>query len=170
VNDRVPRKRPQLPARSTSLGATNVRSLIPWMAIVPFVAAAPALADRPQPPAATCIASNADGTSDLYAASIVQMLANPERYDGRRVRTFGYIHLEFEGNAIYLHQEDERNSLSANGLWVSLTPGISRHDCNDSYVLVEGTFSASDRGHMGLWNGAVSDITRCLKWPPAGKR
>ena len=170
MNDRVPRKRPRLPARSTSLGAPNIRSLIPWMVILLFVAAAPALADRPQPPAATCVARNSDGTCGLYTASIVQLLANPERYDGLRVRTFGYIHLEFEGNAIYLHQEDERKGLYANGLWVSLATGISPHDCTDSYVLVEGTFSVGDRGHMGLWSGAVSDITRCLKWPPAGKR
>jgi hypothetical protein len=98
----------------------------------------------------------------LYTASIIDLIANPDLFDGKRIRTFGYIHFEFEGNGIYLHQEDYARSLYANGLWVNLAQNVSRVDCQDRYVLVEGTFRARDRGHLGLWSGAIGEITRCM--------
>ena len=93
---------------------------------------------------------------------MVELLASPELFDGKRIRTFGYVHLEFEGDALYLHKEDYAHSLYRNGLWVDLTNTVSRTDCQDRYVLVEGTFTSSDHGHMGLWSGALKKITRCM--------
>ena len=98
----------------------------------------------------------------LYEASIVELIATPEVFDGKRVRTVGYVHLEFEGNGLYLHKEDHTHSLYRNGLWVSLVKEVSRTDCQDRYVLVEGTFRAGDRGHLGLWSGSIKEITRCM--------
>jgi len=40
--------------------------------------------------------------------SLIQLIANPQAYDGKTVRITGFLHLEFEGNAIYLHNEDFR--------------------------------------------------------------
>jgi hypothetical protein len=98
----------------------------------------------------------------LYDASIVELIATPEVFDGKRVRTVGYVHFEFEGNGLYLHKEDYAHSLYLNGLWVDLAKGVSGTDCQDRYVLVEGTFRSGNRGHMGLWSGAVEEITRCM--------
>jgi hypothetical protein len=98
----------------------------------------------------------------LYDASIVELIATPEMFDGKRVRTVGFVHFEFEGNGLYLHKEDWTHSLYRNGLWVDLAKGVSRTDCQDHYVLVEGTFRSGNRGHMGLWSGAVEEITRCM--------
>ena len=53
----------------------------------------------------------------LYDASIVELIATPEMFDGKRVRTVGFVHLEFEGNGLYLHKEDWTHSLYRNGLW-----------------------------------------------------
>ena len=114
--------------------------------------------------AANCQEVSLAGGCALFAVSMVELLANPEKYDHKRVRLMGYIHFEFEGNGIYLHKEDEANHLYANGLWVSLAADVSPEDCQDTYVLIEGLFEARDRGHMGLWSGAVSHITRCMKW------
>jgi hypothetical protein len=109
-----------------------------------------------------CVEMDANKTCLLYTASMIDIIANPNLFDGKRIRTFGYIHFEFEGNGIYLHQEDYARSLYVNGLWVNLAKNTSRADCQDRYVLVEGTFRARDRGHMGLWSGAINDITRCM--------
>jgi hypothetical protein len=110
-----------------------------------------------------CVEMNADKTCLLYTASIIDLIANPNLFDGKRIRTFGYIHFEFEGNGIYLHQEDYSRSLYVNGLWVNFADRYTSRDaCQDRYVLVEGTFHARDRGHMGLWSGAIRDITRCM--------
>jgi hypothetical protein len=101
----------------------------------------------------------------VYDASIIQLLARPEVYDGKRVRLKGYIHFEFEGNGIYLHREDQQKALYNNGLWVQFRENIKvGAECQDRYVLIEGTFVARNRGHMSLWSGSVEDITRCVSW------
>ncbi len=103
--------------------------------------------------------------SCINDASIVQLLARPEVFDGKRVRVFGYIHIEFEGQGIYLHQEDKAHALYRNGLWVEFARDSTfKTPCQDRYVLVEGTFRARHHGHMGLWGGAITEITRCIPW------
>lgn len=34
--------------------------------------------------------------------SLIQLIANPEKYDGKQVAVVGFLRLEFEGNALYL--------------------------------------------------------------------
>ena len=119
---------------------------------------------RPDVPP-NCDGKSANGDCDLFRVSMVQLLTQPEEYDGKRVRTFGYIHFEFEGNGIYLHKEDFDYRLISNRLWVDLTSGFTSDECQDSYVLVEGIFDVHSRGHMGGSMGAISDINRCERWP-----
>jgi hypothetical protein len=102
--------------------------------------------------------------------SILNLIVNPEKYKGLRVRTFGYLNLEFEGNGIYLHKEDYEHSLSKNGLWVEISRDSMRRpeikQCIKHYVLIEGTFDEGE-GHMGLFSGTIKDITRLEKWDMA---
>jgi hypothetical protein len=104
-------------------------------------------------------------TACIYDTSIIQLLARPEVFDGRRVRVVGYIHFEFEGNGLYIHREDEKLNLLRNGVWVDFKQGAAiTGSCQDQYVVVEGTFNARNHGHLGLWGGAITDITRCAPW------
>ena len=52
--------------------------------------------------------------------SIVQLLATPEKFDGKLVRVIGFLCLAFEGDAVYLHREDFDHSLTQNALWVDV--------------------------------------------------
>src|SRR5438034_11609304 len=45
---------------------------------------------------------------------MVALSAVPERYDGKFVRTHGFLCIEFEGDALYLHEEDYRHGLTKN--------------------------------------------------------
>ena len=36
--------------------------------------------------------------------SILQLIVTPERYDTKKVQVEGFLHLEFEGNALYLSE------------------------------------------------------------------
>jgi hypothetical protein len=107
------------------------------------------------------------GHCPIYEASLIQILAHPDRFDGKRVRLSGYIHVEFESNGIYLHKDDADHGLHGNALWVaSIKPGaVVSSECHNTYVVLEGTFTARDHGHMGLWTGAIRDITRCDPLP-----
>ena len=70
---------------------------------------------------------------------------------------------------LYLHREDYENAILGNGIWVSVTPAVTKQKAtlNMNYVLLEGVFSSSERGHMDMWSGAIKHIRRAELWAPA---
>ena len=106
------------------------------------------------------------GAAEPISVSLVQLIANPKDYDGKIVRVIGFVKLEFEGDAIYLHQDDYKHNIHKNGLWIDVTDDIrkKRAGLDQKYVLIEGTFNAKMRGHMGLWSGSIQKISRCQVW------
>lgn len=98
---------------------------------------------------------------------MVALVADPDRYDGKFVRTHGFLCIEFEGDAIYLHEEDYRRGLSKNSLALRLTKSqrekfktLSLH-----YVVIEGTVYAKGLEQTDVWSGAIGNITRLELWP-----
>ena len=102
-----------------------------------------------------------DGTP--LDVSIVQLIATPEKFDGKIVRIVGFMCIAFEGDAIYLHREDFEQSLVRNALWVNL-PEDRDESLSQKYVILEGTFDATDHGRMGLFSGAIKKVTRMDEW------
>ena len=100
--------------------------------------------------------------AEPLSVSLIQLIANPKDYDGKVVRVIGFVKLEFEGNAIYLHQDDYKHNITKNGLWIDVTDDIRKKqkDYDQKYVLLEGTFNAKETGHMGLWSGSIQKISR----------
>lgn len=96
--------------------------------------------------------------------SLVQLIANPKEYDGKFVRVIGFVSVEFEGTAVYLHQEDYKYDITQNAIWLEMD--FERNKKLDQrYVLIEGTFDANHNGHRGLFNGSIKDIKRLQVWP-----
>ena len=98
--------------------------------------------------------------------TLVQLIANPEKFDGKLIRVIGFLRLEFEGNVLYLHREDYENSILGNGIWIDVTPQIEKETktINMHYVIMEGIFSAKEHGHMGMWSGVLKYIRRAQLW------
>jgi hypothetical protein len=105
--------------------------------------------------------SRADEPGDM-AVSLVQLIANPASFDGKRVVLTGYVVLEVENTAVYLHESDATYAIARNGLWLDVPPGGESHRArfHQQYVLVEGTFNARRRGHLGRFSGTVENIGR----------
>lgn len=103
--------------------------------------------------------------------SLVQLLATPDKFHGKFVRVIGYLHLEFEGNGLYLHREDYQSAIPKNGIWFEGTGETMKKpkDFSDRYVLVEGTFDAKSQGHLGMWSGTIAKVERVMPWRPVGK-
>lgn len=110
-----------------------------------------------------CDALARNGDCALYGISLVQLLANPGKFDGEHVRVVGYIHFGTDSNAIYLHRDDLEFHLKKNGVWVELGEGQTFDACQDTYVLIEGLYQARSTGRMNQWNGAITHVTRCQK-------
>lgn len=103
------------------------------------------------------------GTKNL-SVSIIELIANPEKYNGKAIQVEGFLNIEFEGTALYLHKEDLDYSISKNAIWVSFKSKEEVFELKDKfgrkYVLLEGTFSSESNGHFGLFSGSIRDITR----------
>lgn len=100
--------------------------------------------------------------------SLVRLIATPEAFDGKLVRVMGFVHVEHEGTAVYLHRDDYEHSLAKNGLWLAASdvaaPGSREAAVQNRYALIEGRFSAKETGHMGLWSGSIKEIARMIPW------
>ena len=106
------------------------------------------------------------GQRDL-SVSLIRLIANPEKYDGQVVIVIGFLRLEYEGNAIYLHEDDFKNQILENSVRIGITKE-TKHEFegkNMHYVLVTGTFKAAQSG-TSLLNGYITDVTRVVLWPP----
>jgi hypothetical protein len=99
--------------------------------------------------------------------SMVALIAVPERYDGKLVRTHGFLCIEFEGNALYLHQEDYRRGLTKNSFWLRLSKPQREQFKNLSlkYVVIEGTVYGKGPEQRDSWSGAIGNVTRLEAWP-----
>jgi hypothetical protein len=93
------------------------------------------------------------------AVSLVRLIATPQAFDGKYVQVTGFVGIEHEGTAIYLHRDDWQHMLTKNGVWLVMSD-IPSNDSpeekvNERYALIEGRFVASNHGHRGLWSGAM---------------
>ncbi len=98
--------------------------------------------------------------------TLVQLIANPEKFDGKLIRVIGFLEIEFEGNVLYLHREDYEYAIPGDGIWVDVTPEMTKNSksLSKNYVLLEGVFSARERGHLDMWSGSLKNIRRAELW------
>jgi hypothetical protein len=96
------------------------------------------------------------------AVSLIQLIASPASFDGKRVVVMGYAVLEAEQTAVYLHETDATYGITPNAVWLeALLGGESRRaQLHAQYVLIEGTFNARRRGHLGRFSGTLENIGR----------
>jgi uncharacterized membrane protein YcgQ (UPF0703/DUF1980 family) len=117
------------------------------------------------------INSSQDKARIVADVSVVQLIANPDQFDGRSIRVIGFCWFEFERNALYLHREDFEQGIAKNAVWLSMRAPVSSEYTNlrNKYVIVEGTFSASEHGHFGMFSGSIKSITRLEEWNRQGE-
>ena len=106
--------------------------------------------------------------SRVVHVSLVALLANGKKFDGKIVRVSGVMRLEFEGNGLYLSKDDHAFGISKNALWLS--PDYKRLKANAAqlaklngrYVLLEGRYKFANNGHKEAFSGALESVNRIL--------
>ena len=106
-------------------------------------------------------------SQDPILVSMIQLISTPREFDGKRVIVTGFARIEFEGNGLFFHKDDLDYGLVKNALWLVVPRGTESgwEKVSGGYALVEGTFSAQNTGHMGMYSGAIKDITRFQSLP-----
>ncbi len=97
------------------------------------------------------------------AVSVIQLIASPDKYDGKVVAVIGFLNLQYEGDAIYLHREDYRNDILADALWVDTTENMrmNKEILQQKYVRVVGKFRAGQGFGHGFSPGGITNIEAC---------
>lgn len=108
--------------------------------------------------------ASCDQNRDRYeprTVSLIQLIATPEAFHGQIVTVAGVIRLDFEGTALYYSKADSTWGLAMNSIWLRLEREQIENYKNleGQYVLLEGRFNHSDRGHFGLFPGAIDEIS-----------
>ena len=132
------------------------------------VASLPSSANE-EPPVVRAVSRDVDLRSPLQSVSLVALLANPDKYDGKLVRVSGFLHHKFEDNHLYISKDDADYLLTENGISVSYSKdlkteprGFPLEQYDAAYVLMEGRFrylrfpSRSDIGAIS----ELIDVTR----------
>ena len=100
--------------------------------------------------------------------SLVRLIAERERYDGKEVVTQGFLVWACECQALFLSREDAFYGLSHNGLVLDGT--VRSSDAKEDlrtvlkrshlqYVTLSGTFHKQARGHLGAYYaGKLTDL------------
>ena len=94
---------------------------------------------------------------EVEYVSIINLIANPEKYYGKRVNVSGYLSTEFEGTAIYLSREDFENAIYRNAIALLLANSNDYQLYHKEFVTLEGIFIKGN-GHMGLFAGMIKDV------------
>ena len=94
-------------------------------------------------------------------ANVEDLVARPEAYHGKFIRTMGYVTLSLSGDAIYSSEADASDPKK--GIWLELKDEeLKKYRANfdGKQCILEGTFNAKNRGHFDHWAGAVEKISR----------
>jgi hypothetical protein len=93
--------------------------------------------------------------------SLLQVVANPERFHGKRIVVEGYAILRFEIQGIF--PSPDLSITPKNGVWLDYDFGSLPTDPEPAVlqpVLIEGVFDAQAGGHFGMWTGEICCISR----------
>ena len=102
------------------------------------------------------------------AVSVVQLIANPDKYDSRPVTVIGCLKFDGERIVLFLGCEDARHHVTINGLWVNPTAQMSEtlSKLDGNYVMLVGTFAEYHSNTLHLSVGEIKDIQEALLWSP----
>src|SRR5262249_43540224 len=81
---------------------------------------------------------------EVVSVSLINLIATPERYDGRVVQTSGIATIAFESDAVYLSREDAAEGAIPNSIHLTFEDGDVPRDqvtaLDKRRVLVVGNF------------------------------
>jgi hypothetical protein len=108
--------------------------------------------------------------AELLFVSLIHVIQNPEQYAEKPIRVVGVASIKFEVTGLYISEEDMRNAVTKNGLWIEVPNNDANRKLNGKYVIVEGVFDPTRKGHLGMWSGTIKDVSRFDLWSdPATK-
>jgi len=112
-------------------------------------------------------AAPALGTPELpRSVSVIQLVANPDGYNGQTVLVRGFVRVEPEGNMLCLGREDAEAWQTKNCVWLDLDYreryGLPGHvqQATMKHAIVVGVFNRNENGHFDCCSGEIERVAR----------
>lgn len=113
---------------------------------------------------------SAEKPSKSVSIGMVALLAAPQKYDGREIQTWGYLHIGRmpEEDSLWLRKEDGDFALFKNSFALELSPEQRKaFNCvNHTYVVAIGTLRSDGPDTSSMNSGTITRITRLIGWSP----
>jgi hypothetical protein len=119
--------------------------------------------DRPMDPQKATTITEGD-SSPVRVVKLAEVLAHPDKYHGKRISVIGYYRAEFESSGVYIDEAASRSDSYKRGVWRSASSTFAAKGAispqNNAWFRIEGIFLRGPAGHMGLWPGEITRLTR----------
>jgi hypothetical protein len=102
--------------------------------------------------------------ADIEFISIITLIQTPEKFHRKRVRIVALCTLEFEGKALWVSKDDLEKAITKNAVWLDVKLDDKSKKLHKKVLIVEGTFDAKRKGHLGMYSGMIEDVTRAELW------
>jgi hypothetical protein len=106
------------------------------------------------------------------AVSLIQIIANPEKFDGKLVSVQGLLAMGKppyhygEQPILYMHEEDGRNLLTSNSVRVVASSQMvhDREKLNLIYVVLTGVFRAPHAAQNSYADDTITEVRSCIPY------
>ena len=96
--------------------------------------------------------------------SLIRLISHGGLYHNLRIRTEGFLILEFENKKLYTSKENYKYGIDE-GIWVSAPLTQSYGQYSGKYCSIEGIFNAQEKGRMRNLAGSMQNIKRIEALP-----
>lgn len=107
-------------------------------------------------------------SSEPINVGMLALLAAPQKYNGKTIRTIGYLYLRSDADALFFHQEDLEIPILKDSFSLELTLEQKQQfkGLNLTYVMVQGVVRSSGPDGRGLNSGTITHVTMVHGWKP----
>ena len=108
----------------------------------------------------------APSATDASYVSLIQVIANPEKFDGKRLVVLGFLDFEREADLLFASKDKYDNVILPDTLWIDPTEemGTNKATLNLKYVRIDGIFHAGAQRRFRFAVGGMTDIRSCTPW------
>jgi hypothetical protein len=105
------------------------------------------------------------GSGPVEDVPLAALIVDGRPFDGKRVSVTGVLRVEFEGDGLYLTHDHYSHRSRQNAVWLSFdheSLAASREQLaahNGRYADVTGVFRRDNRGHFGVYRGAIEQVS-----------
>lgn len=97
--------------------------------------------------------------------SLIHLIQHPEKYHKQEIQVIGFAAVEFEHLALYVSTEAYQHAITKNAVWIEVDRTNEAHKrLHKKFALVQGRFDMEHQGHLRMYSGCITDITRFEAW------